>query len=412
MAGRAVPERGATGAADRVRVLWITEEPPDRALGGGNIRQAHLIEGLARRADVTLLMFGTLGDAGVRNAVADVVEVQGIGVPAPRRRLVRRSFDQWIAARGPREVVLPARRRRAVAARLGPLEARADLVVASHLGMAVARPARPTARWAAQLHHVTSARVAQERSVTAGARQRWLLARDAAHARRVERRLLDQLDAVVVVSDEDAQLLTGGHAPRARIVVAPNGVDVDRYRPAPLPPEPSIVMTGSFVYGPNVDGARGLCDEVLPRVRAAVPGATLALVGREPRDEVVALADREGVSLHADVPDMAPFLHAARVAVVPLRIGTGTRLKALEAMAAGRPVVGTSVGLEGLGLVDGVHAHLADDPDAFAAAIVRVLQDDDHAEALAAAGRAHVEAHFRWSAIADRFADDLLAGLG
>jgi glycosyltransferase involved in cell wall biosynthesis len=401
-------ERGAAGGPDRPRVLWITEEPPDRALGGGNIRQAHLIEGLARRADVTLLMFGALGDDGVRTAVAEVVEVHGVPVPAPRPRLARRLLDLWIAARGPREVVLPARRRAAVAARLGPLEARADLVVASHLGMAVARPTRPSARWAAQLHHVTSARVGQERSVTDGGRQRWLLGRDIAHARRVERRLLDELDVVVVVSEDDARLLTAGRPAHARIVIAPNGVDVEHYRPAPLPPEPSIVMTGSFVYGPNVDGARWLCEEVLPRVRAAVPEATVALVGREPRPEVAALAEAEGVSLHADVPDMAPFLHAARVAVVPLRIGTGTRLKALEAMAAGRPLVGTSVGLEGLGIVDGVQARVADDADAFAAAVVRVLQDDGHAEALVAAGRAHVEEHFRWSAIADRFAADVL----
>ena len=95
MAGRAVAERGAAGSGHRPRVLWITEEPPDRALGGGNIRQAHLIEGLARRADVTLLMFGPLGDAGVRAAVAEVVEVHGVAVPAPQRRVVRRLHDLW-----------------------------------------------------------------------------------------------------------------------------------------------------------------------------------------------------------------------------------------------------------------------------------------------------------------------------
>ena len=394
--------------ADAVRVLWITEEAPDRSLGGGNIRQAHLVEGLARRAEVTLLLFGTLGDDAVRAAVAEVVEVHGVPVPAPRRRTLRRLHDLWIAWRGPREVALPARRRAAVRARLGPLEAEADLVVASHLGMAVARPRDARVPWVAQLHHVTSARVEQERSVTPGRRQRWLLARDAVLARRVERRLLDELDAVVVVSDDDAALLTAGATPRARLLVAPNGVDVERYRQTPLPAGPTILMTGSFQYGPNVDGARWLCDEVLPRVRAEVPDATLALVGREPLPEVVALAGREGVALHADVPDMAPFLEAARVAVVPLRIGTGTRLKALEAMAAGRPVVGTTVGLEGLGLVAGVHAEVADDADAFAASVVRLLRDDGHAHALAEAGRELVVERYHWPVLADRFADDVL----
>ena len=282
------------------------------------------------------------------------------------------------------------------------------MVVASHLGMAVARPRDASARWVAQLHHVTSARVEQERSVTAGRRQRWLLARDVVHARRVERRLLAELDAVAVVSDDDAALLTSGARPTARVLVVPNGVDVERYRPTPLPSRPSILMTGTFDYAPNVDGARWLCDEVLPRVRAEVPEATLTLVGRGPLPEVIALGERDGVALHADVPDMVPFLEAARVAVVPLRVGTGTRLKALEAMAAGRPVVGTSVGLEGLGIVPGIHAVVADDADAFAAAIVRVLRDDGHAEALATAGRALVVERYHWPALADRFADDLL----
>jgi polysaccharide biosynthesis protein PslH len=396
----------------RRRVLWITEEAPDRSLGGGNIRQAHLIEALARRAEVTLLMFDRLADAAVRAAVAEVVEVPGVAVPAPRTRTARRLQDLWIAARGPREVALPARRRAAVRDRLRPLEERADLVVASHLGMAVARPRVPRVPWVGQLHHVTSVRVEQERAVTAGRRQRWLLARDAASARRVERRLLDELAAVVVVSEEDAALLTGGHPSTARILVAPNGVDVERYRPTPLPATPTILMAGSFVYGPNVDGARWLCDEVLPRLRGEVPDATVTLVGREPLPEVVALAEREGVSLHADVPDMVPFLEAARVAVVPLRIGTGTRLKALEAMAAGRPVVGTTVGLEGLGVVDGVHAAMADDAGAFAAALGRLLRDDAHAARLAAAGRALVVERYQWPVLAGRFADDLLGILG
>jgi glycosyltransferase involved in cell wall biosynthesis len=396
--------------AARPRVLWITDEAPDRSLGGGNIRQAHLLLGMARHADVTLLAVGPVRDPEVRAALAEVVELPAMPVPAPRRSTLRRLYDLWIAARGPREVVLPARRRAALRTPLGALEDRADVVVASHLGMAVLRPDRPHARWVAQLHHVTSARVAQEREVLDGRRQRWLLDRDIAHARRVERWVLERFDAVAVVTEDDARLLRQA-APgpsAARLVVAPNGVDVERYRPAPLPPEPSIVMTGTYVYEPNVDGAVWFCDEVLPLVRAEVPAATLALVGREPRPEVVALADRPGVSLHADVPDMAPYLHAARVAVVPLRIGTGTRLKALEALAAGRPLVGTSVGLEGLGLVDGRDAHIADDPAALAAAVVRVLRDDAHAAALATAGRALVEERFRWAAIADRFAVDVL----
>lgn len=127
------------------------------------------------------------------------------------------------------------------------------------------------------------------------------------------------------------------------------------------------------------------------------------LVGRKPTDEVRALAELPGVSVHADVPSMVPYFQSARVVVVPLRLGTGTRLKALEAMGAGRPVVGTTVGLGGIGVIDGVQARLADDVDAFTAAVVEVLEQDDIAESLGRAGRAHVTGEFEWDRIEARF---------
>jgi glycosyltransferase involved in cell wall biosynthesis len=100
---------------------------------------------------------------------------------------------------------------------------------------------------------------------------------------------------------------------------------------------------------------------------------------------------------------MVPYLQSTRVVLVPLRVGTGTRLKALEGMAAGRPVVGTSIGLEGIGIVDGVHALVADDASAFAQAVVRALRDDDLARSLSRAGREHVEEQFGWDRIGARF---------
>jgi glycosyltransferase involved in cell wall biosynthesis len=137
-------------------------------------------------------------------------------------------------------------------------------------------------------------------------------------------------------------------------------------------------------------------------VQRAAPAVQVAIVGRRPVPEVIALAERPGIELHADVPQMAPWFDWARAVVVPLHVGTGTRLKALEAMAAARPVVGTSVGLEGLGLVDGVHARVVDEPQAMAAAIIEILDDDAVAERLAAAGRRLVEDEAQWCVIAAR----------
>lgn len=398
----------------RPLALWITDEAPDLSLGGGNIRQAHLVAGLGRVADVCLLVMGEVADAGVRESVADVIEVPSVPLSAPRNKTVRRLFDLWLAlaAPGPWEVALTARRRRRLRRTVVELAPRFDVVVVSHLGMARLLPRRRTNRWVLQLHHVSSAKATQERALAAGRRQRWLLSRQVSKARRFERWAVDTFDEVVAVSGEDAHELSVGGGARGRLLVVPNGVDTERYRPSPLPDEARILMTGSLNYGPNVDGVTWFCEHVLPLVRHRVPAATLALVGRSPAAEVRALDQRAGIEVHADVPSIEPWLAKARVTVVPLRIGTGTRLKALEAMAAGRPVVGTAIGLAGLGLADGQHALLADDAATMADAVVAVLADRPLAERLARAGRAMVEERFEWSVIADELASALFGRVG
>jgi glycosyltransferase involved in cell wall biosynthesis len=319
-----------------------------------------------------------------------------------------------LAASGPWEVALTARRRRRLRPVVADIAPGFDVVVLSHQGMAGLLPRRRKNRWALQLHHVSSAKAVQERVLVTGRRQRWLLSRQVAKARRLERRAVDAFDVVVAVSDLDADQLSAGKgtAVHSRLLVVPNGVDTDRYRPSPLPDEARMVMTGSLNYGPNLDGAVWFCDEVLPLVRDRVPAATLALVGRSPAPEVRSLGGRDGIEVHADLASVEPWLAKARVAVVPLRVGTGTRLKALEAMAAGRPVVGTAIGLAGLGLVDGQHALMADDAVSMADAVATVLTDRPLAERLARAGRVLVQERFQWSVIADDLATALLGRVG
>jgi glycosyltransferase involved in cell wall biosynthesis len=234
-----------------------------------------------------------------------------------------------------------------------------------------------------------------------------LLARDAAKAQRLERAAARAYHGLVLVGAEDAATLGGGAIDRSRAVIVPNGVDTTALVPTPLPAAPRLLLPASLNYRPNVLGAVWFCETVLPLVREQVPGTTLDLVGRHPVDEVLALRVHAGVEVHGDVPRMAPWFDRARVVVVPVRVGTGTRLKALEAMAAGRPVVGTTIGLEGLRITDGVHACVTDEPRAMADAIVRALTSDEHALALAEGGRRHVEALFSWGPFAQRLGDAL-----
>lgn len=389
------------------RVLWVTTESPDRNLGGGSIREAYLLEALARRAHVHLLLVGQLRDDVTRAVLGGITELDP---PPPlrgrslarrrvedlRRVLVDREASEVVDSRAARAALEPALRR------LLADPPAFDLVCVEHHGLAPLLPAERGQPWVMTMHNLPSQVADQLRAVTVERRTRWLLARERDNAAELERWISQSYDMVFTCSPDDAECFAGAS------VMIPNGVDADRLRPTPLPPEPRLVLTATLGYRPNVDGAIWFCGEVLPQIRQVVPAATLDLVGRSPVQAVTALTHIDGVSLHADVPEIRPYLERARVALVPIRVGSGTRLKALDAMAAGRPVVGTTIGLAGLGLVDGVEAIFADDGPAMARAVVALLRDDALASSVGAAGRRVVEQRFRWDRIGDRFAASLL----
>lgn len=210
---------------------------------------------------------------------------------------------------------------------------------------------------------------------------------------RAERRGLRAVRAIAACSETDAQLFRAD-APHARVVVVPNGVDLAAWTPSP--PGDAVVMTGSFVYEPNRDGARWLVREVWPRVLSALPSARLRLVGLGGIEALADLSATAGVTVVGAVPDVHPELTSARLAVAPLLAGSGTRIKILEAFGAARAVVTTSIGCEGLSVSDGREAFIRDDPAGFADAIVLLLRDGTRAQRMGDAGRSLVEARYDW----------------
>jgi len=216
---------------------------------------------------------------------------------------------------------------------------------------------------------------------------------------RAERRNLRLVRGIAPCSDEDAAVFRR-EAPHADIEVVPNGVDTGVITPTPLGDD--VVMTGTFSYPPNYKGARWLAREVWPLVRQEVPAARLRFVGLRGDEVLRDLASLPGITVVGSVPDMRPELARARVAVAPIAIGGGTRIKILEAFAAGRPVVATTIGAEGIAVSDGDTAFLRDDPAGFAAAIIRLLKDRPLAEAMGARARALVVSRYDWRASADR----------
>lgn len=388
-----------------MRALWVTTEPPDRTLGGGSIREAHLLEALARKVETHLLLVGRLEDAQTRDVLAGVTELDLPDYRPPKTRRGRRAVDlrRVLVDRAPAAVVENRERVSGLASRLASLGA-FDLICVEHdrLGPLIGQRRSDTERWALTLHNLASERKRHELALAHTGRQRWLYRRELADARRFESDMADAYDLVVVTSGSDAAAL--GHD----AAVVPNGVDTARFRPTPVPQVPAVVFTGTLSWEPNIEGLSWFCHEVWPLVRQRVPDARLDVVGRQPLAQVSELVAGPGLELHADVPSVVPWLEAARVAVVPVRIGSGTRLKALEAMAAGRPVVGTTIGLDGLGIEPGVHALVADDAPSFARGVVDLLGDDDLAGRVAAAGAEHARGQFSWDVIGRAYVDALL----
>jgi glycosyltransferase involved in cell wall biosynthesis len=233
---------------------------------------------------------------------------------------------------------------------------------------------------------------------------------EAAKMRSYEHSSIAKFRHVIAVSEQDRAYM-GQFVPEQRISVVPTGVDLEQYRARAggRAPEPLVMFTGTMDFEPNIDGVDYFCREIWPRVAKAVPNAKFRIVGKNPVAAVRRLAC-ETVEVTGTVPSVADHLNQAWVLVVPLRMGGGTRLKIYEAMAAGRAVVSTSVGAEGLDVRNGKNIILADDPQAFAQSVAALLRDPELRKRYEQAA-VELAAFYDWSTVADRFAQ-VLANAG
>jgi glycosyltransferase involved in cell wall biosynthesis len=217
-----------------------------------------------------------------------------------------------------------------------------------------------------------------------------------------ERRAFETCDLTLVCSHEDlrqAQKL----APKARLAVAANGVDTDYFaqRCSKFTDHgiPTVVFTGTMDYPPNRDAVIYFKSEIFPLIRQAIPGCVWIVAGRRAAMVFADVNLGEGVRLISDPEDIRSVYDESPVAVVPLRFGSGTRLKILEALSLGKAVVTTTVGAEGIGCRHGEHLIVADDPEIFAREVVRLLRNPVDAAALGIRGQAWVRKNHAWSSI-------------
>jgi glycosyltransferase involved in cell wall biosynthesis len=238
------------------------------------------------------------------------------------------------------------------------------------------------------------------RTRVGGAARRLFAAVNWRKLRREERRAWRSVDGCTVTSVRDQELLLRDE-PRVPCRVVPNGVDVDYFRPDPaavVDPK-TVLFFGANNYYPNADGIRYFLNDVFPLLRSR--GLTLKIVG-PPADWLTRL-ERKDVIVTGFVDDVRPHLASAGVVIAPLRIGGGTRLKILEAMAMGKAVVSTSIGAEGLDVEHERNLLLGDDARAFARQVERLVDDRALAERLGVGARALVEGRYSWRAAAELF---------
>lgn len=232
--------------------------------------------------------------------------------------------------------------------------------------------------------------------------------------RRYEQHLLPRFDWVCAVSAADGEILQ--RISGVRPLVIPNGIDTEatapkRFAPAPVMQTrvgPHLVFTGKMDFRPNIDAITWFADEILPRVRAQGINPTVWVVGQKAEALAARYTDPAFV-FTGWVEAVEPYLAGADVVIVPLRMGSGTRLKVLQALSMARPLVGTTLGCAGLGLTDGEHVLLADEAQHFAEAIQQILTAPQQAHIRAQRARDYVAANFDWRILAPRLLEAVRA---
>jgi sugar transferase (PEP-CTERM/EpsH1 system associated) len=400
-----------------MRILWLKSDlllPLDK---GGKLRTWHLMRHLARRHEITYLAFKEPGQPaadvdGMREVAA---RVETVTRREPAKGTFRFYADAAMHLVDPLPYAVAKYRSREFKQRLNALlESQPfDLIVCDFLFPAVNLPKRLPCPAVMFTHNVESEIWRRHAETRTGIEQA-LYGAQYARMLRYEGRTLERFDGVLAVSDADRQTFAALYpgAIRQPVHVVPTGVDTEYFAPDPIPnrqsPSPSLIFTGSMDWLPNEDAMQYFCRDILPLIRAEEPGVSLSIVGRAPTPAVKRLAEEHGVQVTGRVDDVRPYMKEAAVYVVPLRIGGGTRLKIFEAMAMGKAVVSTTIGAEGLPVTDGEHVMLADEPQAFARAVVQLMRDADRRARLESAARALVVEHYDWSAVASELEDALV----
>jgi len=394
-----------------MKILWLKTEllhPVDK---GGKIRTYHLLKQLKADHHITYL---TLDDGA---APADAAESAGeychdlIRIPHSTRAKFSPAFYAELMFNMTSSLPYAIRKYKSDAMTRAIVEATSkgnfDVVICDFLAPAVNLPADLKTPVVLFQHNVEAEIWRRHYEVQPHPAKRLYLYLQWRKMQRFEKDACRRVDSVIAVSDADARMMERDYGV-ARVHDIPTGVDVDFFKPSNkvTPRLHSLVFTGSMDWLPNEDAMRYFIDDILPIVRRRIPDIHLTIVGRNPYPSLLELAQRNpALTVTGRVDDVRPYIENAVAFIVPIRIGGGTRLKIYEAMAMEKPVISTTIGAEGLPVRDGAELLIADDAEAFAEAVVKVLSDSELATQLGASAAQLVGQNFGWPGVAKTFAD-------
>ena len=385
-----------------MKVLCVLPSVPLPTNTGGTLRTLHLVQALDRAFEVTVL--------APERAEHDVIGFRSLH----RGRVITVEPEPW-------PIRLAQRCRQTLAgtplsyqAYEAPVMAQAletllrdtkyDVVHFDHLHTAqligIVRRLQPFARVVVDEHNVEAQLVRRVADLSPWP-MRSLLRWQAARVREIEQRILSNADCVLACSSRDKGLLqwSGGR----QVLVVPNGVDVHGLEPSGGPARTDVVFVGSMDWWPNSDAAVRLASEIWPLMANRLGDSRLTLVGRNPPASLRAMASST-IRVTGTVESVLPYLQGAWATAIPLRAGSGTRLKILEAAAANVPVVATRLAAEGLPMVHEEHVLYAETPREFAAALIRLWQDKRLAERLAVGAHRLIQ-DYTWERIEGRLVE-------
>lgn len=391
-----------------MRILWLKTEllhPVDK---GGKIRSYNMLKALKRNWHITYLTLddGT-SDKTARELASEYCH-ELVCIPHRRREKFTTGFYVELVLNLASDLPYAIKKyesaemRREIEQRVGQF----DVLICDFLAPAVNVPRNLDCATVLFQHNVEAMIWKRHHEVQTNAARKAYLYRQWRKMFDFEAKTCPQFDCVVAVSREDREMMQQQYHVE-NVYDVPTGVDTEFFQPggAHVRKPHNLVFTGSMDWLPNEDAIRYFTEQIMPRIKREVPGVTLTVVGRNPYPGLVELSKRDpSIIVTGRVDDVRPYMDEAAVYIVPLRIGGGTRLKIYEGMAMEKAIVSTSIGAEGLPVADGKEIVLADTPESFADAVIKLIRDENLANQIGQRAAERVRSEFGWDKVADDFA--------